>query len=463
MRSWRSSAAYRIALANFGAFAIGLALLGAVVFVVMHIAFTRQLDASIADEAQTLVEEYGSGGNRELMEAIAERESSGSPSRMLYAVYSSDGRRLAGSLNAPRPRLGLRDITFIDPLEGPDEARGIGIDLSREERLLVVADTDWIERIDNTVIAVFGAAFLVACLLGLAGAAILGGYLQRRLQSISQTAEAIIRGDIRKRMPVGPRRDEFDELAVTLNRMLDRIEGLLENLRQVSSDIAHDLRTPLARLRTSLEQGTPSGDAPNAAVIENAVRQVDEVLSLFAAILRIAEVESGETRRFFRPVDLSALVTELAESFAPAVQDEGGTLLWSIKPGLTIEGDRELLAQAVINLLENAQRHTPKGTVIRLTLAATSRVVFVQVRDDGPGVPKADLARIEKRFARLESSRNTVGYGLGLNLASAVAKLHGGQLVLKNAQPGLSGTIDLPRAALRKSIAEHEEDKEPVG
>jgi signal transduction histidine kinase len=313
------------------------------------------------------------------------------------------------------------------------------------ERLLVAADREWIERIDSTVVTVFGIAFIAALLLGLLGAVILGGYLQRRLNSISRAAEAIIGGDTRRRMPVSPRDDEFDQLAATLNRMLDRIEGLLENLRQVSSDVAHDLRTPLARLRARLERGALDGSNA-AAVIEDATLQVDNVLALFAAILRVAEVESGETQRYFERVNISDVVTELAESFAPSIEDEGRTLLWSIVADLTVEGDRELLAQAMINLIENAQRHTPRGTVIRFTLASAGERILIQVADNGPGVPRSDLDRVTRRFARLESSRNRAGHGLGLSLVTAVAKLHGGRLVLKRTDPGLSATIDLPAA-----------------
>ena len=266
----------------------------------MHIAFTRQLDAMISDEARTLLDEYQAGGIRELGEGIVEREATGSSTRMLYAVFTPDGRRIFGSLRAARPQLGVHDIVFVDPREGPDTARGIGVALAGNQRLLVAADREWIERIDSTVIIVFGIAFLAACLLGLVGATILGGYLQRRLSSFSRTAEAIIAGDIRERVPVSGRRDEFDRLAATLNRMLDRIEGLLANLRQVSSDIAHDLRTPLARLRARLERSAAHNDGGvEAQLIDDAIQQLDHVLALFAAILRISEVESGETRRFF--------------------------------------------------------------------------------------------------------------------------------------------------------------------
>ena len=442
MGKWRTSAAYRIAFSNLGAFLLGLVVLGSLVFFAMHIAFTRQLDATIADETRTLVDQYHADGDREMGEAIAERERSSSPQRLMYAVFAPDGRRLYGSMRTSRPSLGIHDLQFVDPGEGPDAGRGLAVDLSPSERLLVAADREWIERIDRTLLELFGAAFIAACLLGFASALGLAKYLQRRLRTISGTAEAIIAGDIRERMPVSGRRDEFDQVAATLNQMLDRIEGLLENLRQVSSDIAHDLRTPLSRLRNLLERG---GKEDAQATIAGAIRQVDDLLSLFAAILRIAEVEGGETRRFFATVDLSALATELAESFAPSVEDDKRTLLWSIEPGVMLEGDRELLAQAVINLLENAQRHTPDGTVIRLSLVSADQSACFQVRDSGPGVPNSDLARITKRFARLESSRKTPGYGLGLSLVKAVAKLHRGRLTLRNEQPGFSATLELPR------------------
>ena len=455
MHSWRRSAAYRIAFAYFGAYAVSLALLGGVIFIVMHIMLTRQLDTTLSNEALTLEAQFRSGGGHELAEAIAERETSGSSTRMLYAVFRPDGGQIRGSFRIRRPAAaGLQDVTFIDPREGPDRARTIVTDLSPGLRLVVGADTDWVERVERIVLMVFGAGFLGACALGFGGAVILGGYLERRLRSINRSAEAIIGGDIRRRMPVGPRRDEFDQLAATLNRMLDRIEGLLENLRQVSSDVAHDLRTPLSRLRTRLEHGAGKMvDAQSRAILEDAVGRVDEVLSLFAAILRIAEVESGETRRFFTTVDVSALLAELAESFAPSFADEGHALLWSIEPDVVIEGDRELIAQAVINLLENAKRHTPRGTVVRMTLVRAGELACIAVADNGPGVPKRDLGRITQRFARLENSRNTSGHGLGLSLVTAVTKLHGGALRLKDAGPGFSATMQLPLNGRTKRTA----------
>ena len=449
MSKLRSSAAYRIAFANLAVFTLGLALLGILVFEAMNIAFTHQLDAQLRDETQTLVDEYRSDGSGELRDSIVQREALRSPDRLMYAVFAPDGKRLFGSLDTARPQVGLRNIAFRDPQEGQDSARAVAVDLSPDERLVVAADRDWVERIDRTVAGLFAVAFAVACVFGLLGAAALGTYLRRRLRSISAAAEAIIDGNVRRRMPVSRRRDEFDELAITLNRMLDRIEGLLENLRQVSSDVAHDLRTPLARLRTRLEEAAlkiPPSES-GSSLINESIQQVDEVLSLFAAILRIAEVESGETRRFFAPVDVTALATEVAESYAPAIADEGRTLLWAIDPELAVQGDRELLAQAVVNLVENAQNHSPLGTVIRLTATSAGAFVCLQVKDNGPGVPKGDLSRITRRFARLEASRTRKGYGLGLNLVSAVVHLHNGRLILKSEGDGFTAIIELSRLA----------------
>lgn len=444
MGKWRSSAAYRIAFINFAAYSAGLALLGIIVFAAMHIAFGRQLDATVTDEAHTLQNEYARGGNVELAKEIAEREAPSSSTNMLYAVFAPDGRRIYGSLLTTRPKLGLHPIRFRDPQEGPDEARAMSIDLSPTERLVVAIDDDWLRASEKLIVVIFSLAFAGSIIAGFGGALIFGSYLQRRIQSISSSAEAIVRGDIRRRMPVGARKDEFDQLASTLNRMLDQIEGLLENLRQISTDIAHDLRTPLARLRNSLERGTMQPGEPEELVAD-AIGQLDQVLSLFSAILRVAEVESGEPKRLFAPVDLSAMLTDLAESYAPAFEDKGRTLLWSIEPHLEVDGDRELLAQAMVNLLENAQRHTPNDAIVRMSATSAGAMVFMQVADNGPGVPKGDLERITKRFARLETSRNTPGHGLGLSLVTAVAKLHGGRLELRPLAPGLSATIQIPR------------------
>jgi signal transduction histidine kinase len=443
----RNSAAYRIAFAYSAAFAIGVALLGTVIFWAMHIAFTRQLDATITDEAQTLLLEYRPHQPAELADAIAQRERLGRGAKLYYAVFEPDGRRVMGSLNAAMPELGMHDVPFVDRSGGYDTARGLAIDLADHRRLVVAADREWIEQIDRTVLATFAAGFVVVIGLGIGGALVLGGYLRHRLRAIGNAAQAIIEGDIRRRMPISDGNDEFDQLARVLNAMLEEIERLLENLRQVSGDVAHDLRSPLSRLRNALEESALGGNGADTReqVIADAITRVDDILSLFAAILRISEVEGGKIRHLFKPVDLSALVTDLAESYAPAVREAGRSLSWSIEPNLAVAGDRELIAQAVTNLLENAQRHTPPGTEIRIRLAASAKSIQISVADTGPGVAAADRDRISQRFIRLEGSRTRAGHGLGLNLVSAVARLHRGRLRFADNAPGLIAEIDLPR------------------
>ncbi|WP_309660844.1 HAMP domain-containing sensor histidine kinase [Sphingomonas sp.] len=446
MTRLRHSAAYRIAFAYSAAIAIGIALLGTVIFWAMHIAFTRQIDALVTDEAQTLLYEYRPNEPAELADAITQRERLSAGAKLYYAVFEPDGRRAMGSLNAAMPELGMHDIPFVDGSGGTDSARGLVIELPDHRRLVVAADREWIERIDQTVLGTFAIGFVILIGFGLGGALLLGGYLQRRLRAIGNAADGIIGGDIRRRMPISDRDDEFDQLARVLNTMLEEIERLLENLRQISSDVAHDLRSPLTHLRNALEESAlGGGDAPTRdLVIADAIARVDDILSLFAAILRISEVESGKIRRLFKPVDLSELVTDLAESYAPAVREAGRSLSWSIAPGLAVNGDRELIAQAVTNLLENAQRHTPPDTEIHVRLAASAKWISVAVVDTGPGVAPADRERITRRFIRLESSRTKVGHGLGLNLVSAVARLHRGQLRFADNGPGLVAEIDLP-------------------
>jgi signal transduction histidine kinase len=434
----------RISLAYTASFGVAVLLMGAATFFAMHLAFTRQLDGTLRDEALTLASQYRIDGSREFGEAIAGREAVHSPTRLLYAVFGPDGRRIAGQLDAERPALGLHDIAFVDPSEGPDEARGFALDLEAGHRLLVAADREWIERIDRTIIEVFGAGVLGLTFLGLAGAVLFGAYLRRRLTALSRGAEAIIAGDFSGRMPTSLPHDEFDELAENLNRMLAQIEQLVESLRQVSSDVAHDLRTPLTRLRQRLEAALLAGKGTaTEPLVSDAIDRLDDVLALFAAILTIAEVESGRGL-VLAPIDFSNLVLEMSETYEPAVRDDGRSLEWNVAPRVWVMGERNLLAQAVSNLLDNALRHTPHGTAIRVSLRQQDGAARLQVCDDGPGVPEHDRARIVRRFERLDRSRNIPGFGLGLNFVAAVARRLDGKLVFEDANPGLVAVLQIP-------------------
>ena len=449
MRRFVGSAAYRIAFAYSSGLALAILLLGVIVYFAADADFRRQQDIGIATESATLVRAFQQEGIGELREELTAREVGNAINSFGYALFDTHGRRIAGSLDTPQPPAGWHNITFLDPREGPDPARAFARDLPGGLRLVVAADSEAVERIDGTILALFGGAFLLVILIGVVGALILGGYLRSRLGRISGTAQAIVSGHIDQRVPVGPRRDEFDQLSLALNAMLDRIARLLDNLRQVSSDVAHDLRTPLARLRNQLEEAVadPRGGRAHTAALERAIEQSDALLALFAAILRISEIEAGSLAAIFQPVDLSHLAADLAESYAPAIADGGRTLVMAIAPGIVVQGDREQIAQAVINLLDNAQHHAPPGTQIALELGTRSGNVYLTVADDGPGVPAADRERIVQRFTRLEASRTTPGHGLGLNLVSAIALAHGAALQIGDNYPGLRVSIAFPSDA----------------
>jgi signal transduction histidine kinase len=232
---------------------------------------------------------------------------------------------------------------------------------------------------------------------------------------------------------------------VTINRMLDRIGLLMDSLRQVSGDVAHDLRTPLTRLRQRLELSLRQADDPDHRTqIKGALRDVDAILATFAALLRIAEVDAGARRSAFRSVDIDALARTVVEDFAPAAEDAGQSLVLSSVGQVSIEGDPDLLTQMMVNLIENALRHTPRGSRIQVAITRSAQGIELAVTDDGPGVPAQERDRLFNRFYRMERSRSTPGNGLGLALVAAVVRLHRAAVRLEDLGPGLAVRITFP-------------------
>lgn len=445
MRVLPRSAANRIAWVALLAYAAAMLVLGVAVFFATHAAFSRQMDASIEQTTNALQGEYRDDGIRGVAEAINQLHGPG-PISLGTALFAPDGRRIAGNLNTSMPAPGWQRIVFVDPLEGPDPARAQVTPLAGGYRLVVAADLESLEAIDRTILVMFGAAFAALLLLGIVGVLLLAAYLRRRLGGIEATAAAIIAGDLRQRASLGASDDEFDRVAASLNAMLDRIAALIANLRQVTGDLAHDLRTPLSRLRNHLETLRMShGYAANPLPVDEAVEQADDLLALFEAILRISELEEGGLRSSFKQVDLSRLVSELGEAHMPLAEDMQRTLVVSVEPQLTVQGDRELIAQAAINLIENALRHTQPGASVELKALACDDKIVIRIQDNGPGIPAAEQEWVQERFVRLESSRSTPGHGLGLSLVRAIAEAHGGRLVLGDAEPGLVAELRFPQ------------------
>ena len=312
--------------------------------------------------------------------------------------------------------------------------------------LFVGRDTIAMSATRKRILHAFAWVALGTCVFAMLVGLFLGRQFMTRVDAITRTCEGIIAGRLNERIPVRGRGDEWDRLARAINRMLDRISMLLENLQQVSSDIAHDLRTPLTRLRNRLEDSRAKLVRPEdySGVIARAIDDTDQLLSTFSAVLRISQVEAGTRVQSFATVDLSNILERIYELYLPVAEDSRHPLSRDLSSGISVWGDEELLMQMFSNLLENAIRHTPPGTAIRVRLAAAGDHILASVIDDGPGVPAADRDKVVRRFYRGSASRSSEGHGLGLSLVAAIAQIHGAKLELGDASPGLQVDVVIP-------------------
>jgi signal transduction histidine kinase len=315
-------------------------------------------------------------------------------------------------------------------------------------RLLVGRDVRDLERTRSLIIGALGWGLAISVGLALAGGLMMTSSMVRRIEDINDTSREIVEGDLARRIPASGAGDDFDKLVANLNGMLDRITGLMETVRQVSDNIAHDLRTPLTRLRSRLEiaRGQLGDASPEArAAVEQATEEADGLLATFNALLRIARIEAEQRREGFAAVDLRALLGDVAELYEPVAAERGQTITLSVGPVPAVQGDRDLLFQAVANLVDNAIKYTPDGGRIVLGLEAAAGAVTLSVADTGPGIPPDQRERVFDRFHRLEASRSTPGSGLGLSLVRAVARLHGATIGLTDNSPGLRVALRLPQ------------------
>lgn len=434
------------------ALAVITVLLGFAVYTVSHEALERQLDHRIAVETHGLLTLYRHGRIEALATGIKQREATERSDGMGYILDDARGQRLAGSLRAATPEPGWMEFLHS---EGGRTSQALTTRLPDGARLTVAADRTPIGEIDLAILKAFGVAFSLMLAAGVAGAWLLGSVIRHRLARINAAAQAIIDGDLARRVRRDPAPNEFDDVAATLNRMLDRNEALLENLQQVSSDIAHDMRTPLARLRNVLDaamrQDLTADQAKDA--LAHASRHAEDLLDLFAALLRISEIESLQVRSAFQPTNLSAVAERCIDALRPDVEADGYRLVADLAPDIILDGDRHLLSQLIVNLIENAARHTPPGSRIEVRLGLVGDQAELSVSDNGPGIPADQYTFVLRRFSRLEQSRNKPGNGLGLNLATAVARAHFSELRLSDAAPGLVVALSLPLRAPRRTDA----------
>ena len=443
------TASFRLASLYVGVFAISAVILGAVVFLAARSALDQQMSARIETEMAFLQDEFRTGGLDRLLSVVNARGQG--ISALDYLIEGPDGAHLAGEMPASITlHPGWSVIDNPDAAEDggrPERVRAFAADLGGGVLLAVGDDLERITEVEEAVATALVWTIGAAALLGIGGGALLSRAFLNRVDAISRTAEAIIEGDLARRVPVRGTGDDLDRLAGTLNHMLDRIGSLMDSLRQVGSDVAHDLRTPLSRLLQRLEAARSHAVsiAEYQVAVDAAVTEAEGLLETFSALLRIAQVEGASPRAGFREVDLSGVADSVADAYRPDAEEAGQLLVAAIEPGITVRGDQELLTQAIANLVENSLRHTRPGTTIIVRLCLTGHAEpCLEIVDNGPGVAAEDLPRLTSRFFRGERSRTTPGNGLGLSLVAAVAELHGAGLVLDDAGPGLLVRVAFP-------------------
>ncbi len=368
--------------------------------------------------------------------------------RAVYLLQDADGRKITGNIDARMPVLGPTTV----PANFDGELRNVrahGHFLPNGQYILLGQDAHILREMEETLLQSFGVGLVFVLVAMILGGGYIGARYVARVGAISRTARAIVGGDMQSRARVSGNGDEFDDLAMSLNAMLDRIGELMRSMRQISNDVAHDLRTPLTRLRQRLELAQRRAHSIDdyRSAIGGAIREVDSILETFGALLRIAQIEAGEQAMPSAVIDLSELVRTVAEDFAPAAEDQGHVLTTEIENGVAIAGDPRLITQLLVNLVDNAIRHTPAGTRIALHARLDGDRPVLAVADTGPGIPASELGNVLKPFYRLETSRTTEGSGLGLNLVAAIAKQHRAELKLSSLAPGLMVEIVFPRSA----------------
>ena len=421
---------------------------------------TEQITATVNGEVNGLSEQYGQGGLRRLVTVVDVR--SRRPGSSLYLVTTPSGEGLAGNGGSLEPgvldRPGWLETNY-HRLESPEGAEHRAlirvVQLPGGFHLLVGRDLDERERLFGIIVNAGQWSLALVIVLGLLGGFFVSRRVLSRIDAMTGTAQTIMAGDLSGRLPVAGTGDELDRLADNVNAMLDRIEALMRGLKEVSDNIAHDLKTPLTRLRNRCEQALRSatGEASYRAALESTIAESDDLIRTFDALLMIARAESGQARENMTEFDASEIARDVGELYEPVADEKGIALKIDAPAAAPVRGNRELVSQALANLIDNAIKYAGtngkvNGVPAEIVVKAGNdgERIMLSVADRGPGIPDADRGRVVERFVRLEQSRSEPGSGLGLSLASAVARLHGGELKLEDNHPGLRTTLALPRA-----------------
>ena len=456
---------FRLSLLYIGLFGASVLVLLAFIYWTTVRVIDRQTSATIEAEVRGLAEQYRARGIRQLIAVIEERSGPYGDPDGVYLLADSQYQPLAGNLSAwPREAGGAQGgwVEIAARRADGGEAQGTiparTFVLPGDFRLLVGRAPRGRADFEDLILESLGGALGITLVLGLLGGLVMSRRMLRRVDAVRETGQRIVRGDLSRRMPVTGVGDEFDRLSITVNEMLDEIETLMTGLRTVTDSVAHDLRSPLTRLKSRLElalrDGPPDGHADghghgHRAALEHAIAETDGILRTFATLMEIARAESGKAGIAMAPLDLGAIVADMVALYAPLAEEKGLRLEAALDDvGAAVTGHGQFLSQLVANLLDNALACTAEGRV-RVTLAREpAGAARLTVEDSGPGIPPAERARVLQRFVRLDASRSGGGSGLGLSLVAGVASLHRAQLTLDESPlGGLRVSVSLPPPA----------------
>jgi signal transduction histidine kinase len=425
----------------------------------------RQTEAAINADAQGLSERWADGGLPALIVTIEDRLAQNIDGDAIYFLADRSMRRLAGNLERWPPNVATSGPLFelqVMRAGVKSLANVQRFDLPGGFHLLIGRDVHVRAQLRGLLTDALLWAVLVVGLMATVGALVVRNLFRRTLANISATTAAIASGDLAQRVKLTGRGDEFDQVAEVINDMLERIGRLMDGVRQVSNAIAHDLRTPITRARTRLEDAALHAETPEdlRAAIERAMADLDGIAAIFQALLRIAEIEAGTRRSSFTRVDIAPLLAEVEDLYGALAEERDISLVVQVAAEVPAYGDKALIQQAIANLLDNAVKFSPPGGTVRLSASAAGKV-SITVSDQGPGIPPAERAKATDRFYRGETARSTPGSGLGLSLVAAVAHLHGGELRLEDNKPGLRAILVLPspeEIEARPAALQHKQD-----
>ncbi len=432
------------------------AILGYVAFSARRL-LEEQVNLTVNEEIKGLLSQFNSGGVLRLVRQIERR--SHQPGSSLYLVTTAAGETLAGNISSVDSEglleAGTYELSYRVVEEGeprPHRALVETVILPGGFRLLVGRDLDETDRFHTIILRAAGWSILLILALALVGGVFVARRVLSRVDHMTETTRTIMAGDLSGRLVVTGTNDELDRLAQSLNAMLDRIGELMAGLREVSDNIAHDLKTPLTRLRNSAEEALRVGDSSDAYrnALEHTIEEADDLIKIFNALLMIARAEAGNVLEGMKSEDASEIARDVVELYEPFAEEAGIKLVVQADEPISIHASRELIGQALANLVDNAIKYSTEvhdqnvEPSVIVSVVRDGERAILSVADHGPGIPETDTDRVLERFVRLETSRTRAGSGLGLSLVAAVARLHGGGLKLEDNHPGLKALISIP-------------------